>query len=149
MIDWKTVVIDDPDLWPKEHIVELEPAHSDDRGEIQSLVNFPVKNTSLITSKKGTVRSNHYHLTDWHYMYILSGQADYYFRPTNSGETPKKIVLKKGDMVFTPPMEDHSTVFTEDTILLALSRNPRDQESYESDVKRIILVDPETLEVIE
>jgi hypothetical protein len=45
-------------------------------------------------------------------------------------------------MVFTPPMEDHATVFLEDTQLLALSRKPRDQEAYESDVKRITLIDP-------
>lgn len=148
MIDWKSIEIDDPAFWPEEHMVNLEPPHADERGEIQNLVNYPVKNTSLITSKKGTVRSNHYHVTDWHYMYIISGQADYYFRPTNSGQKPEKIILKQGDMVFTPPMEDHATVFTEDTVLLAMSRNPRDQESYESDVKRIVLVDPDTLELV-
>lgn len=147
MSDWRTTVIDDPSQWPKDHLVPLEPAHTDERGGIQCLVNFPVKNTSLITSKKGTVRSNHYHVTDWHYMYILSGQVDYYYRPTNSNQEPTKIVLNKGDMVFTPPMEDHATVFTEDTVLLAMSRNPRDQEAYESDVKRIVLIDPDTITV--
>jgi len=147
MLNWRTAVIDDPSLWPKDHLVPLDSAHSDERGEIQSLVNFPVKNTSLITSKKGTVRSNHYHVTDWHYMYIISGLVDYYYRPTGSDQEPTKIVLKKGDMVFTPPMEDHATVFTEDTVLLAMSRNPRDQEAYESDVKRIVLIDPDSITV--
>ena len=33
-------------------------------------------------------------------------------------------------------------MFLEDTQLLAMSRNPRDQESYESDVKRVTLIDP-------
>ena len=47
-------------------------------------------------------------------------------------------------MVFTPPMEDHATVFLEDSDLLVVSRNPRDQASYESDVRRVILVDPDT-----
>ena len=145
MLNWRTAVIDDPSLWPKDHLVPLEPAHTDERGAIQNLVNFPVKNTSLITSKKGTVRSNHYHVTDWHYMYIISGLVDYYYRPTGTNGEPTKVVLKKGDMVFTPPMEDHATVFTEDTVLLAMSRNPRDQEAYESDVKRIVLIDPDTI----
>ena len=147
MLNWRTTVIDDPNLWPTDHLVPLEPAHTDERGEIQNLVNFPVKNTSLITSKKGTVRSNHYHVTDWHYMYIISGQVDYYYRPTDTNKEPTKIVLNKGDMVFTPPMEDHATVFTEDTVLLAMSRNPRDQEAYESDVKRIVLIDPDSITV--
>ena len=40
-------------------------------------------------------------------------------------------------MVFTPPMVDHGMRFPVDTIFLTLSRNPRDQASYEADVVRI------------
>ena len=50
-----------------------------------------------------------------------------------------------GEMVFTPPMEDHATVFLDDTELLAMSRNPRDQETYEEDVRRVMLVDPSSI----
>ena len=70
-----------------------------------------MKNIALITSKKNTVRSNHYHVTDWHYMYVLSGSFDYYFRPTGSDEELQVKRVKAGEMVFTPPMEDHATVF--------------------------------------
>jgi oxalate decarboxylase/phosphoglucose isomerase-like protein (cupin superfamily) len=143
--DWKTVLLDNSSQWPGTTRVELDPAHSDARGAIQSLVNFPVKNVSLITSKKGTVRSNHYHKTDWHYMYMLSGSAEYYYRPTNSGETPRRIVFSTGELVFTPPMEDHTTVFLEDSTMVVMSRNPRDQEAYESDVVRVTVVEPAQL----
>ena len=139
---WKNVMLDDSSMWPTEGKVALPPAHSDQRGFIQSLVNFPMKNISLISSQKGSVRSNHYHLTDWHYMYVLSGAFDYYYRPSETDAKPSVIRVKAGEMVFTPPMEDHATVFLEDTQLLAMSRNPRDQESYEADVKRVILIDP-------
>jgi oxalate decarboxylase/phosphoglucose isomerase-like protein (cupin superfamily) len=142
MQDWKNAVLDEASMWPAQVRVELEAPHADERGSIQSLVNFPMKNLSLISSKKGTVRSNHYHVTDWHYMYVLSGSFDYYYRPTGSGEQPRVIRVKAGEMVFTPPMEDHATVFLEDTQLLAMSRNPRDQASYESDVRRVTLIDP-------
>ena len=142
MHDWKNVMLDEQSMWPKEGRVALEPPHVDERGSIQSLVNFPMKNLSLISSKKGTVRSNHYHETDWHYMYVLSGSFDYYYRPTGSKDKPKVITVKAGEMVFTPPREDHATVFLEDTQLLAMSRNPRDQASYEADVRRVTLVDP-------
>ena len=145
MEKWKNIKLDDESMWPKEGLVQLEPPHSDDRGKIQSLVNFPMKNLSLISSKKGVVRSNHYHLTDWHYMYVLSGSFDYYFRPTNSGEELQCVQVKAGEMIFTPPMEDHATVFLEDCDLLAISRNPRDQKAYEEDVRRIILIDPDTV----
>ena len=144
---WKNIKLDDESMWPKEGLVELESPYSDDRGKIQSLVNFPMKNLSLISSKKGVVRSNHYHLTDWHFMYVLSGSFDYYFRPTNSGEELQCVQVNVGEMIFTPPMEDHATVFLEDCDLLAMSRNSRDQEAYEEDVCRIILIDPDTVNV--
>jgi quercetin dioxygenase-like cupin family protein len=145
MEKWKNIKLDDEKMWPDTGIVELELPHKDNRGVIQSLVNFPMKNLSLISSKKGAVRSNHYHLTDWHYMYVLSGSFDYYYRPTNTNEELKCITVTKGEMIFTPPMEDHATVFIEDCDLLAMSRNPRDQEAYEEDVRRVILIDPDSI----
>ena len=51
---------------PKEIIVELEAPFVDDRGAIQPLVDKNMKSCVLITSKKGSVRANHYHQTDWH-----------------------------------------------------------------------------------
>ena len=145
MKNWKDVLLDEKTMWPPGGKVDLDAAHVDERGAIQSLVNCPMKNLSLISSRKGTVRSNHYHLTDWHYMYVMSGSFDYYYRHTGSGEKPAVIRLNAGEMVFTPPMEDHATVFLEDTQILVMSRNPRDQESYEADVKRIMLIDPASI----
>jgi quercetin dioxygenase-like cupin family protein len=145
MEKWKNIKLDSEKMWPETGIVELEEPHEDNRGAIQSLVNFPMKNLSLISSKKGAVRSNHYHLTDWHYMYVLSGSFNYYYRPTNTNEELQCITVSKGEMIFTPPMEDHATVFLEDCDLLAMSRNPRDQEAYEEDVRRVILIEPDSI----
>jgi len=142
MEKWMSVQLDDSSMWPGEGLIELPEAHVDARGSIQSLVNFPMKNISLITSKKGTVRSNHYHLTDWHYMYVLSGSFDYHYRPTGSTDKPKVVRVTAGQMVFSPPMEDHATVFLEDCTFLAISRNPRDQVNYEADVRRVTLIEP-------
>ena len=96
MKKWKDIKIDDETMWPKTGLVQLDSPHKDDRGFIQSLVNFPMKNLSLISSKKGSVRSNHYHLTDWHYMYVLSGSFDYYYRPINSGKKLQCIRVVSG-----------------------------------------------------
>ena len=68
MKKWKDIKIDDETMWPKTGLVQLDRPHKDDRGYIQSLVNSPMKNLSLISSIKGLVRSNYYHLTDWHYI---------------------------------------------------------------------------------
>jgi len=145
MKNWKNVVLDDKSMWPRHGLVQLPAAHIDERGAIQPLVDFPMKNVSLISSKKGTVRSNHYHVADWHYMYVLSGSFDYHFRPAGTLERPKRITVKAGEMVFTPPMEEHATVFLDDTQIVVASRNPRDQDIYEADVKRVMLVDPATM----
>jgi dTDP-4-dehydrorhamnose 3,5-epimerase-like enzyme len=143
--DWKQTLFDDESMWPERGLVALPAAHIDERGAIQPLVDFPMKNVSLISSKRGSVRSNHYHLTDWHYMYVLSGSFDYYFRPNGSSDKPKRITLRAGEILFTPPLEEHATLFLEDTQIVVASRNPRDQEIYEADVRRIVLLDPTTL----
>ena len=145
MYKFKDIHLDDESMWPKEPRILLEASFDDDRGYIQPLINFPMKNLSMIFSKKDSVRSNHCHFTDWHYMYTIYGSFDYYYRPHGSDEEPMLQKFTKGEMVFTPPNEDHACIFTEDTLLVVASRNPRDQETYESDVVRIKLVDPEAL----
>lgn len=128
---------DNPEDWPKDPIVPLETPHVDDRGEIIPLVDALMQSAVLITSRKGAVRANHYHKTDWHYCYVMKGSIEYYHRPTGSDEPAEMVLVKEGEMVFTPPMVDHAMVFPEDSVFLTLGRNPRDQESYEQDVVRI------------
>lgn len=146
MNDWKKIFLDSDEIWPKETHVDLQEPHKDDRGSIQSIVNFPIKNVSLITSVKGSVRSNHYHKTNWHYMYMISGTADYYFRSSGSKEKLSVKRWKTGELIFTPPLEEHATVFLEDSIFLVINRNSGDQDSYEEDVVRIQLIDPAIIE---
>lgn len=124
-------------LWPTEPIVKLNEPHSDERGFIQPLCDINMKSASLIFSKKNTWRANHYHKTDWHFIYVLNGSFEYYYRKTNSNEDEKKLILKNNMLLFTPPMFDHAMLYTEDTNILTLSRNPRDQKSYEEDTVRI------------
>jgi dTDP-4-dehydrorhamnose 3,5-epimerase-like enzyme len=133
--------------WPTEPLVELEKPFVDVRGSIHPLVDRLMKSAVLIESKKGTLRANHYHKTDWHYCYVISGCIEYYHRPTGSAAEPECVVARTGEMVFTAPLVDHGMVFPEDTVFLTLSRNPRDQETYEADVVRIDMLDPDGLTV--
>lgn len=128
--------------WPNSVIVPFDDSFTDERGEIIPLVDLPMKSAVLITSKKGSVRANHYHQTDWHFCYVISGAIDYYHRPHGSDTVPKKTVIEKGQQFFTPPLVDHAMVFTEDTVFLTLGRNSRRQEIYEADVKRIDPINP-------
>lgn len=123
--------------WPSSVIVPLEKAFADVRGEIQPLVDLPMESCVLIQSKKGTVRANHYHQTDWHFCYVLSGSIEYLHRPHGSSAKPEKVLVKTGQLFFTPPQVDHAMVFPEDTTFLTFGRNSRAQEVYEADVVRI------------
>ena len=128
--------------WPKQVIVPLEAGFSDERGSIQPLVDVSMESCVLISSRKGTVRANHYHQTDWHYCYVLEGEIDYYHRPHGSSVAPEKVVIRAGQMFFTPPLVDHVMVFTADTRFLTWGRNSRAQEVYEADVVRIPPIQP-------
>lgn len=127
--------------WPVRPLVTLPAAFEDARGSIQPLVDIDMKSAVLISSRKGTVRANHYHRTDWHFCYVVEGCIEYHHRPHGSDAEPEVLRVEKGQMVFTPPMVDHAMRFPEDTVFLTLGRNPRDQASYEADVVRVPLVD--------
>jgi quercetin dioxygenase-like cupin family protein len=128
--------------WPTGVIVPLEKPFVDARGSIQPLVDVDMKSALMISSKKGSIRANHYHKSDWHYCYVVSGSIEYYERPVGSNETPKKTVVKTGQLFFTGPMVEHAMKFPEDTVFLTLSRNKRDPAHYEDDLVRTELVKP-------
>jgi dTDP-4-dehydrorhamnose 3,5-epimerase-like enzyme len=121
-------------------IVEMEKPFADARGAILPLVDQDMKSAVLISSKKNTIRANHYHHTDWHYCYVLSGAIDYYYRPVGSQEAPRLVRISKGQLFFTPPMLEHAMCFAEDTDFLCLGRNSREQTSYEADITRVPLI---------
>ncbi len=128
--------------WPETVIVPLEKPHKDKRGVIAPLVDVVMRSALIITSKKDTVRANHYHKKDWHYCYVLEGEIDYYHRPVGDRKKPHKVKVKKGQLFFTPPMVEHAMVFKKSTVFLCLSRQPRDPDSYEKDLIRVELVKP-------
>ncbi len=108
------------------------------RGSILSIVDEKVKNVSIITCLPKTIRSNHWHKKDWHYMYVLEGIMEYFYVSKNKICFMK---IKKGDNVFTPPKELHATYFPVKTILIVSSKNKRDKKTYEQDTVREILID--------
>src|SRR5258705_11799945 len=71
--------------WPSDPIVSLPMPFEDSRGVIQTLVDGGVQSVQVITSKATTVRANHYHKTDSHFMYVIKGVMKYFHRP--AGDT--------------------------------------------------------------
>lgn len=124
-----------------EIIRKIKPEFFDKRGGITRLYDDKTKITSVlwITSKKGSVRSNHYHKKDTHWIYVVSGRIEYYEKPVKRGRI-KKTVLEAGDMIYTPSMMIHAVKFLKDSVLLALSTKARNQKDYERDTVRFKLI---------
>ena len=117
----------------------------DKRGSIVSLVDHLVKNVSIIECNKFTIRSNHYHKKDFHFMYVLKGRIDYFFKSITS----KKVYyfkVEQGETIFTPKMEIHATYFPVLTKLIVSSGFPRDQKTYEKDTVRVDFLNNENIE---
>lgn len=154
--------------WPENRIVPLPESFVDGRGSIQNVLLTPVNSVVVIDSKKGTVRANHYHKTDWHFCYVVCGQILYYERPVGSGgladtrevegrfcssneesvNSIAPLVLDPGTLFFTPPDVEHAMVFTEDTVFLTLSRNVRTHEGHEEDLVRVDFISPEVASLL-
>ena len=118
---------------------------ADTRGSIVSIIEETTNNISIINCFPKTIRSNHFHKKDFHFMYVLKGIMEYFF------VRKKKIFfikLKKGDLVFTPPKELHATYFPVKTVLLVASKNKRDQKTYEQDTIRKKFIDFKNLKSI-
>ena len=114
----------------KRHI---DPAFSDWRGEIYNLFEGRLGHVALITSKKGSVRANHYHKEDHQYIYLVSGAYKSYSCDIQNPNKKQVLEVKPGDIVETPPLIAHAQKFTEDSVFLAFSTREREEGKYEDD----------------
>lgn len=123
-------------------IRNIKPEFWDKRGGITRFYDQKtnIKSVLLITSKKGTVRSNHYHKKDTHWIYVLSGKMEYYEKQVKGGRI-KKTILEPRDMIYTPSMMIHAVKFLKDSVLITLSTRARNQKDYEKDTVRFKLID--------
>ena len=92
---------------------------------------------SVLECPAGSVRANHWHREDRHWLYIVTGGVDYYERPIGATELPEPQLFEAGDMIYTPPMVEHALKFTRDTILVSMSDRSRTHEEHEADVVRL------------
>jgi oxalate decarboxylase/phosphoglucose isomerase-like protein (cupin superfamily) len=139
--------------FPDDPVVPVDNIHTSASGDILNLVFHRDDETrpsgvEIVQSKKWSLRSNHYHKTDWHYMYVLDGEVVYFWRKARlNGEAPPPLQFRKfgkGEMMFTPPLVEHATLFTEETRLLVVSRYVRDSASHEADLVRVKLLSLDT-----
>jgi len=120
----------------ESRMINIDTRDIDERGQILSLCDNQTNNVSYIKSFRNTIRSNHYHVTDWHIIYVLRGKMNYFYKKIKSNFV-KHLLIKSGQSVFTPVLEIHATHFESNTELIVMSKNKRDQKNYEKDTKRV------------
>ena len=126
----------------QEKPYKILPISSDQRGIIADLLpGKKITSVLYITSKKGSVRANHYHKKDSHYMYVIKGKMQYVYKPVaKTGARKHSLVVNEGEIIYTPPMLMHAVKFLQNTQFLALTTEKRDQKTYENDIVRVNLV---------
>lgn len=125
-------------------LVDFTDIHKDSRGGIFSVVNEPCNNVSIIETNAGSIRSNHYHKKDWHYMLVLEGDLDYFYY-SNTKKKVEFIKVLQGQIIFTPNLEIHATYFPSKSKLLVVSGFLRDSNSYETDTIRVDFINHQNL----
>ena len=117
-------------------LVHKETAFEDERGRILDILeNGVIDSVTIISSKKGAVRGNHYHKESVQYTFVLKGEMMLFTQMP--GEETEVTVLGPGDLAFTPPLERHALVARKDSEFLALTRGPRRGQNYEQDTYRL------------
>lgn len=120
-------------IYPENNFIPLDKAFIDERGKIQNLItNGGIESIALITTKKGSVRSNHYHLHNAHYLYLISGQV-IYVECDLDGSNKKELIYSAGDMIFTQPKKIHKVVALEDGVMISMAPKSNAPEDHDFD----------------
>ena len=114
-----------------EKITSIKTEFTDARGFIANILEVPITHVAIITSRKGSVRANHYHPKQVQYCFVIQGG----FESTSldlkkKGAKKQRVKVRAGDLVTTPPMIAHAMKFTEDTIFLNLTTGHRESKKF-------------------
>ena len=122
-------------------VKKIKPEFVDKRGYISRITDrdkVKIRSILIIESKKNSVRGNHYHKKDTHFVYCLSGKFKYSEKNIkNSNSKITSVILEPGDLVLTKPMFWHRMEFMEKTVFLAFTTETRKQDQYEIDTVRL------------
>jgi dTDP-4-dehydrorhamnose 3,5-epimerase-like enzyme len=91
---------------------------------------------AVISSIPGSIRANHYHETDWHLSFLLSGSMRYSWKSLDT-EDKGQIDIGAGTLFFTPEKTIHQMLFLKESIFIAISKLGRSKLNYESDTVRV------------
>ena len=120
-------------------ITQIDPAFEDDRGVITNIIDKDgIAHVAIITSKRDSVRGNHWHPEDWQMIYIIDGgftarYQELVFNDIGDVIPHGELVVKNvvaGDLEFIPPGWAHAYRFNEHTVFLNITPGDRDAEGF-------------------
>ncbi|MDD9954371.1 MAG: hypothetical protein OXR66_08625 [Candidatus Woesearchaeota archaeon] len=118
--------------------------HEDARGKIVDVFyNDDIAHVAVIVSAPDVVRGNHYHKQTTQHMLITKGAMEYWQKPVASEEPATSVLLKKGDLITTPPNEIHAMKTLEETEFIVFTSGIRGGKDYEQDTFRVDSIVPE------
>jgi len=120
-------------------ITKIEPAFIDERGSIWDfLTNDKINHVGFFTSKKKSIRGQHYHKEQKQYTLVLRGQVSITTKNLlDENAKIEKFELSEMEMVLFPPYCYHSIEALEDSECLVLTSKSRQGLRYEEDTIRV------------
>ncbi len=111
----------------------------DERGKIMDIFyKDEIQHVAQIDSQPNVIRGNHYHKETTQHMLMIAGSMEYWYKKVGSDEKPKMVLLKKGDLISTPPLEIHTLKIGQDgNSFIVFSSGLRGGKDYESDTYRV------------
>src|SRR5665213_6375 len=98
----------------------------DERGTIQDLLLFDPRpdGVTVIHTKTGAVRGNHWHAKTTQWTYLISGRLR--VKVQNRFDDPgSEGVLEAGELMVSPPNEAHAWQAIEDSVCMVFTAGPR------------------------
>lgn len=117
--------------------IEKKPIKfEDERGIVRDIIaGKEIDACSALTCKAGSVRGNHYHKQTLMYIYILSGRLVYALEKGDGSIETQEV--KEGDLITVLPGDKHALKAIEDSVILNLTKGPRQGDGFAKDTFRL------------
>ena len=121
---------------------KIKPEFTDERGAITNVLEEPINHVAIISSKKGTIRANHYHPEQIQYVYLISGKFESVSKDLRGGDDAEveKVLVNAGNLIATPPMIAHAMRFLDDSVMLNMTTDDRNPENFDKHTKKYKLI---------
>jgi quercetin dioxygenase-like cupin family protein len=106
-----------------------DPDHADGRGDITDLAGR-VDAVTVVRTKEGAVRGNHFHSHTDQWTYVASGRLF-----VTDGKREEEV--GPGGVVYDRPGSPHAWRALKDTVCVVFVKGPRAGDNYEADTTRL------------